>query len=725
MAKEFSHLEFRCDLLKFGRLMTHELRADITVNKLQLMGTTPFSSLFGAFFEGKIIESACRKSDMDIVAILKCFDKKEHTFQFGDIKAMISANDIAELFGLNVEGREINLNQKKRKGDAGFINRLFPDQKRLSKVILEKKIRDVAKLRGAEDEHDFVRLICLYFCVTLFFCNSGNDLSWFIVPYIEDLESMSSYAWARAVKNYLDNSLISMYGRPESACGCLIALLFWFCERTGFIEPIKGRDELQPKFLKWNLLELYGRMKVVDMRQLKEIVRQQPLSVGETPRSEKSEFAITCTEEVESKEHDDTNEMSRLLPTHRYSYAGGAGQTDTKMDATKMEKRIEELVGLLEAEQAKNKSLRCENEILQAEVHRLHPGKVVVDNESQTRNLRSRAKCKEPSFQVDYITSKSKKGKEKVDFVKKDDGHIAENSPSKKTSIPSVDGNIGVRRLRVGKHMTVHDAQKLKDYLAKGESGLPLWRGEKALVGYKDAKAILNEDVVSVQAMDSYLEILSKQQLEEGDPLPLFMPTFDWEDMNGGDKTRGVEAYCEPFFDNVVTKDMIFIPIIHRKPEQFTLLVLNKEFERWEHYNTQKPHQTTSMDQCFEDATKLHVEISKHLVFLKNNGESILEKKMIWKHVKRGREMKHYMYKVSAKDCALLTWLGSNNLEQYRIVSMKYHPKHEPPSVDSGIAVIYIIKKLLEGAELETTFSKGFMAELRAHVLGMILNDRK
>lgn len=295
MVKEYSHLEFKCDLLKFGRLMTVEIRENVTELKLQLLDRTPFRNLFRAYYEHRVIESACRKSDIDIVAVLKCFDKGKNAFTFGEISGTISAGNIADIFGLNVEGREINLNQKKRKGDSEFIKRQFPGDKRLSKVILEKKIKDVAKLRGLENESDFVRLVCLYFCVTLFFCNSGNDLSWFIVPYIEDLESMSLYAWAPAVKNYLDTSLRGMNGRPESACGCLIALLvrtisqiwfsdfycclglltllvslkFWFCERTRFIEPITARGEMKPTFLKWNLLELYARMKVVDLHELK------------------------------------------------------------------------------------------------------------------------------------------------------------------------------------------------------------------------------------------------------------------------------------------------------------------------------------------------------------------------------------------------------------------------------------------------------------------------
>lgn len=44
-------------------------------------------------------------------------------------------------------------------------------------------------------------------------------------------------------------------------------------------------------------------------------------------------------------------------------------------------------------------------------------------------------------------------------------------------------------------------------------------------------------------------------------------------------------------------------------------------------------------------------------------------------------------------------------------------------SVDNGIAVTYIIKRLSEGLELESTFKKGAMTQQRAHVLGRFLSD--
>ncbi|PRQ31281.1 hypothetical protein RchiOBHm_Chr5g0033751 [Rosa chinensis] len=56
----------------------------------------------------------------------------------------------------------------------------------------------------------------------------------------------------------------------------------------------------------------------------------------------------------------------------------------------------------------------------------------------------------------------------------------------------------------------------------------PLWHGVKTGVFVKDVLLILNEEVVGVQAMDAYLEILSHKHPEQGDPVSLFVSTFDW-----------------------------------------------------------------------------------------------------------------------------------------------------------------------------------------------------
>nr|XP_011465496.1 PREDICTED: uncharacterized protein LOC105351768 [Fragaria vesca subsp. vesca] len=275
---------------------------------------------------------------------------------------------------------------------------------------------------------------------------------------------------APAVKNYLDTSLRGMNGRPESACGCLIALLFWFCERTRFIEPITAWGEMKPTFLKWNLLELYARMKVVDLHELKEFEQTQSPSAVEIPNKEKYGLETTGSEEEGSKEKCkddiDTSKMFQLLPSQDYldDIEPGPSSNDA------MDKRLDELAALLKNEQARNEILCNENKRLESEIEMLRRSKNLVEVEKQTsRTLRSRSECKKPSFLVDYITDNSRKGKGKFQVVNNDDNDDFVQSSPKKKKVPSVGQNIAVRRHRVGKCMAAPYAQKLKGYLAKGD----------------------------------------------------------------------------------------------------------------------------------------------------------------------------------------------------------------------------------------------------------------
>ncbi|KAM0985832.1 hypothetical protein ACFX13_013271 [Malus domestica] len=177
-----------------------EMRLSVTNAHLELMNRTPFGRLFKAYHENLIIDGVCRKCDANIVSILKCYDPIQKAFVFGGITATISAKDIAEIFGLPNEGEEINLNSRKRKSAfTGFYERCLADVKDISKKVLEERILRVVKLHGSVHEGDFVRLVCLYFGLTLFFSTSGNNTSLYMVGYVEDITRMKDYAWAVAV----------------------------------------------------------------------------------------------------------------------------------------------------------------------------------------------------------------------------------------------------------------------------------------------------------------------------------------------------------------------------------------------------------------------------------------------------------------------------------------------------------------------------------------------
>ncbi|KAL6284674.1 hypothetical protein ACE6H2_015603 [Prunus campanulata] len=189
-----------------------------------------------------------------------------------------------------------------------------------------------------------------------------------------------------------------------------------------------------------------------------------------------------------------------------------------KVDIYDMQRKLHEVTAMLDVECEKNKDLFTENERLKKEIEKLQ----------------------------------KRKGKDE--------------SPEQRTK------PIGVRRLRVGKCLSLHEADILKKYLDANNPMDAFWHGVHSAVYRKDALQLLNEEAVSIQVMDSFLEIFNSDQmaLPKGQLKSCFMPTFGWGLMKCRDEVGKVAVYVEVVLKNLRDNDSLFLPIIHVKEEHFT-----------------------------------------------------------------------------------------------------------------------------------------------------------
>ncbi|KAM2066768.1 hypothetical protein ACFX1T_043199 [Malus domestica] len=72
-----------------------------------------------------------------------------------------------------------------------------------------------------------------------------------------------------AVKNWLLGTIDNMGERYESVTDCVIGLL-----RTHLINPIRGRENMPLKVVKWNLSELYTKMEIMKIHELESKTEQ-------------------------------------------------------------------------------------------------------------------------------------------------------------------------------------------------------------------------------------------------------------------------------------------------------------------------------------------------------------------------------------------------------------------------------------------------------------------
>ncbi|GMP65684.1 hypothetical protein CsSME_00026377 [Camellia sinensis var. sinensis] len=97
-------------------------------------------------------------------------------------------------------------------------------------------LQDAVQGNTERDVEDTVKLLSLYVCGKLFFCTSGETISWAFVRFLNNLETVQTYDWTGVVLN---------------------TLMYWLCEHSTIMEP--ETVTTFPRFLKWNVSELHAK----------------------------------------------------------------------------------------------------------------------------------------------------------------------------------------------------------------------------------------------------------------------------------------------------------------------------------------------------------------------------------------------------------------------------------------------------------------------------------
>ncbi|KAM1476818.1 hypothetical protein ACFX1Q_038213 [Malus domestica] len=97
------HVQYRCNMKSFFNTM-QRVKKHLTEGHLELLRQTPFWPLISAFYYGVISEDQCRKSDSDVLKIIRCYNSITMSFEFGSTSALLTTEDIAKILGLPQEG---------------------------------------------------------------------------------------------------------------------------------------------------------------------------------------------------------------------------------------------------------------------------------------------------------------------------------------------------------------------------------------------------------------------------------------------------------------------------------------------------------------------------------------------------------------------------------------------------------------------------------------------
>ncbi|KAM0969951.1 hypothetical protein FF1_018124 [Malus domestica] len=499
-----------------------------------------------------------------------------------------------------------------RKCDANIVSILKfydPVQKAFvfGGIIATITVKDIAEIFGLPDEGEEINL------------NSRNCKSAFRGFYERCLADIKDIS-----KKILEERILRVVKLHGSVHEGDFVRLFWFCERTHLINPIRGRENMPLRVVKWNLSELYAKMEIMKIHELEEVVQVGGGNLCSHGRGINVEPHKVLDEEFLP--------IFDILPSEFMENNLGE-PSNSKADLNDLERKLQEMSLLVEDYRSEIMKLTIENKNLKEEL-KCKENYIVKDKSPKQNSMILRVKLKQrkpllmPDYKYDACVNKKMVVHMDKNYVGSraiqmhEYGNIKIMAPMK---------TIAVRRLRVGKCLPILYAEKLKQFLDLNDDRVSMWKGEHCAVIRDDILALLNEGGV----VDYFFEILNdnqigipKDQLKYG-----FMPTFAWDIVDESNSAVKIYIYLELLLKKVRENDYVFFPINHFKGMHYTLLVFNKQSGWWEHYNTLQTKLNMFVDPYFEEAKKLHVKISDYFKHMKDSISRKLNKNSICKHI--------------------------------------------------------------------------------------------
>ncbi|KAM1205026.1 hypothetical protein ACFX2G_005979 [Malus domestica] len=301
-----SYVQYRCNVFGFANAMQLyrpmlQQRQDV-INHL---AETPFWSLIKFYMDDEIVATdRKKKSDMDLIKIIQCYDSKQQQFKFGDHKPKtITSEDVVEIFGLNNQRVELpNTDKSTKNMNDSFVKAYFAKQKILKKKDIVEAYQKSVQDKTPEGAKATASIICVHLLQSLLFATSGTYIAWSFITICGALDQIRKYNWAKGVRDYLfkriNKSKKKRKNGEESATtsGCTALILYWICLHTNLVETISGRENMIPAIGRWDITKIHKAIRDIQVEEIE---------IG---------GGIPCSEEP-TKEHSNINqEECNVIP---------------------------------------------------------------------------------------------------------------------------------------------------------------------------------------------------------------------------------------------------------------------------------------------------------------------------------------------------------------------------------------------------------------------------
>ncbi|KAM2674017.1 hypothetical protein EV2_015251 [Malus domestica] len=273
-----SYVQYRCNVFGFANAMQLyrpmlQQRQDV-INHL---AETPFWSLIKFYMDDEIVATdRKKKSDMDLIKIIQCYDSKQQRFKFGDHEPKaITSEDVVQIFGLNNQGVELpNTDKSTKNMKDSFVKTYFAKQKIVKKKDIVEAYQKSVQDKTPEGAKATASIICVHLLQSLLFATSGTYISWSFITICGALDQISKYNWAKGVRDYLfkriNKSKKKRKNGEESATtsGCTALILYWICLHTNLVETISGRENMIPAIGRWDITKIHKAIRDIRVEEI-------------------------------------------------------------------------------------------------------------------------------------------------------------------------------------------------------------------------------------------------------------------------------------------------------------------------------------------------------------------------------------------------------------------------------------------------------------------------
>ncbi|XP_011018011.1 PREDICTED: uncharacterized protein LOC105121163 isoform X4 [Populus euphratica] len=164
-------------------------------------------------------------------ALIECYDAKMDAFIVAGRPLKFCGKEIEKCIGLRFEGKRVDMkflgaqispqivqryfeivsgNERTKKKSTGASKEMKDGEMRSSmkksSCLLLQKL-NLMRVDGKDEAEDFLRLSIVYMFNVYFFPTHSKYISWWPLKFLENLNDFDSYAWGRAVYDYLLTSL--------------------------------------------------------------------------------------------------------------------------------------------------------------------------------------------------------------------------------------------------------------------------------------------------------------------------------------------------------------------------------------------------------------------------------------------------------------------------------------------------------------------------------------